>query len=238
MDLIDKIKNEFEANFEDVWQGVESVVQNSLYNNPTTHCRSTIYTIAKMIKPMSVLEIGSMAYDSSECIAHAMVKTKSWGRIHSLDIRVGGYSGKFKKEPASALITPLYWLPHKTGYDEWKFTAPIEHPEFKNMTNEQIFDKNCELLKFVAPKGGYDMIFIDGDHSYEGVTWDWRYACRFSHSNTVVVIDDMYDDRHYDVRRFWLGLQTKKYDFADWNHKHPEFFASTGVTLTNDPIRS
>jgi len=192
--------------------------------------------LAKIMAPMNVLEIGSMGYESSDTIARAMARHNNWGRIHSIDVRRGGYNGNFRKIPGSALVTPLFWLPHHTGDEAWKHEADIVHPEFKNMTNDQIFEKNCELLGFVAPANGYDMIFIDGDHSYEGISWDWRYACRFASEGALIVIDDLYDDRHMPVRRFWEGLHTKKWDFREWNDSHPNYFTSMGVTLTNDPL--
>lgn len=68
----------------------------------------------------------------------------------------------------------------------------------------------------------YDIIFIDGDHGYTGVKMDFEIAKLFSHENTLIVVDDIWDIRLNDVRVFFDELDVIKYDFEDWNDKHIE----------------
>ena len=40
-----------------------------------------------------------------------------------------------------------------------------------------------------------DFIFIDGGHSLETITSDWKYCSKLLHAKTVVMFDDYYPDR-------------------------------------------
>lgn len=230
--MIEFIKRDFGNYFQDVSTAPEGNVENTdpRYNNRRTHCRSGMYTFTKMIKPKHVLEIGSMVYDSSNMIGMAMDEMGIDGVIDSIDIVDGGCHGQ-KRKQINKRIRPRFWLPHHTSYDKWKYSTNIAHPEFKDMSNEEIFSKNLEFLRSFAPIDGYDMILIDGDHSYEGVSYEWQYANRVSHPKTLMVIDDMYDSRHWQVRKFYDTLQTTKWDFVEWNNIPTNPLQSTAITL-------
>ncbi len=78
------------------------------------------------------------------------------------------------------------------------------------MENEAIFERNLKYLKSIAPANGYDLIYIDGDHSFAGATFDWEYSLHVCNSETLVVVDDINDDRHTAVRKFFESLTTNK----------------------------
>lgn len=236
MNKIDYIKKEFSSQFEDVWKErfnqEEGCVQHSKWGGLQTHCRSTMYTLVKMLKPLHILEIGSWRFDASEMMALAMDEydISKEGQIHSFDICEGGYSGG-KFLPKNPRIKPHYWRPHHTNYDQWKYSnTTLAHPDFKFMSNEDIFKYNKNHLLSITPKEKFSLILIDGDHSYDGVKWDWEYAKLVAAPNAVICIDDLADDRHYQVRKFWDELPEPKYDFTDWNEARPDLLSSVGVT--------
>lgn len=234
-DKITLIKREFPKQFQDYYKEFgypeEGRVVHSKYGGNPTHCRSTMYTLTKILRPRHVLEIGSWKYESSNMIAKAMDDCGIVaGYIDSFDITPGGYDGGYIA-PRSNRVIPHYWMPHHTNYDEWKYNdmSNVIHKDFRGRSNQEIFDENLRQVMKIAPKNGYDMILIDGDHSYDGVRIDWAYACTFLTPKGVIIIDDLYDDRHWQVRKFFDELTCDKYDFSDWNEKYPELLISDGV---------
>ncbi|GAG97064.1 unnamed protein product, partial [marine sediment metagenome] len=193
MNKIEFIKKEFGNHFTDVSTAWEPEVEhdNLLYKGRQTHCRSGLYTFVRMLKAKYVLEIGSWCYNGSHYMGKAMDAEGIDGRVDSIDIMPGGFGGeKIDMNTINKRVKPYYWMPHHTPYDDWKYTADIVHPEFRNMTDVEIYERNIKWLKSIAPENGYDLIMIDGDHSYIGIKWDWKYVNEVCHNETVIVIDD------------------------------------------------
>jgi len=234
---IEFIKNEFINYYKD--KGPENgILQGPPYHGCATHCRNCLATITKMIKPRSVLEIGSWHYESSEAIAKAMDEVygkEGPGFVDSFDIREGGYDGKKEKKPDSKRINPYFWYPHHTNYDTWKYSVSLPFETFRELNNEQISEKNIKILEKVARKnsGVYDLIFIDGDHSFEGVQRDFNICKKFANEETLFVIDNIWDKRLIDVRKFFDQLPFIKWDFKEWNDsfKEKNQVQDTGVFL-------
>lgn len=204
------------------------ILQGTKYAGASTHARNCLYTLVKMLNPLNALEIGSMHYASSDAIANGMDFIRgpnSPGVVDSFDIKKGGYTGETKYKPSNKRVRPGYWYPFKTNYDDWKLTDPlIVYPEFKNMTPEQIRAKNREILtERVKGFGKYDLIFVDGDHSYEGANEDFNMALEFAHKDALIVIDNVWDSRLSEVRRFYNDLKTIKWDFEEWNDKSMQY---------------
>ena len=188
-----------------------------------------------MVKPNSILEIGSYHYDSTISMSNGMdtYLNPNEGIIHTFDIKLGGCDGYGSSDNLPKRIKPMYWYPYKTDYDEWKLTDEgIVFKDFLNHTNEELFEMNHNILESIAPEGGYDLIFIDGDHSYEGAKKDWEHALKFSHKETLIVIDNIWDIRLKEVRRFYDDMTTNKWDFEEWNDANRTMVQDTGVLLT------
>jgi hypothetical protein len=234
MNKVEFIKQNFEQYYID--NGPENgILQGTKYAGAATHCRACMNTLTRMLKPKYILEIGSMHYDSTVAMSKGMdtYLTENEGEIHSYDIKVGGYTGQGTTANLPKRITPRYWYPYNTSYDDWKYTDPgIVYRDFVNYNNDDLHIKNDEILKEIAPSSGYDLIFIDGDHSYEGAERDWLHALEVSHRETVIVVDNIWDYRLREVRRFYDSLNVIKWDFEEWNDKNPYMVQDTGVLLT------
>lgn len=237
MNIIEQIQQDFGSVYIDNAPDIEDAVQNSdpKYGGRRTHCRSGLYAFTKIRKARHVLEIGSWLYQGASAIARAMddlYGEEGEGFVDSIDIidnlKVNNLSLDLNKR-----IRRHFWYPHHTDYDSWKYNINIqvEKPEFRDLTNDQIFEKNLSYLKSIAPKEGYDLIMIDSDHSYEGAMFDWLYSMEVSNNETLIIVDDLYDDRHVRVKKFFDELKTTKWDFKEWNDDFIKPLQSTGVTL-------
>lgn len=221
---VEYIKSEFQNYYID--QGPENgTLVGMKYDGASTHCRNCLATLVKMVEAKNVLEIGSWHFESSNAMAKAMDElygVGGYGIIDSFDIRVGGYDGKISYRPNSNRINSRYWYPHHSSYDEWKYETDLPYNDFIEYTNEEISEKNVFILNEASKNfgGKYDLIFIDGDHSYEGIKRDFEVVMSVCNKDTLIVIDNVWDSRLKDVRKFYEELDLIKWDFEEWNDKH------------------
>lgn len=234
---IEFIKNEFKNWYVD--KGPENGIMQSgndpkrfKYPGAASHCRNCNYTLVKMIEARNVLEIGSWHYESADSMANAIDElygVDGEGVVDSFDIRIGGYDGESQYKPNNKRVNARYWYPHHSSYDEWKYETvdnngkhiDIPHKEFLNMTNDEITEKNIEILGECAkPFGTYDLIFLDGDHSYEGTKKDLEICSKFADENTLFVLDNIWEARLVRVRDFFDDLDLIKWNFEEWNDEH------------------
>ncbi len=232
---IEFIKAEFKNFYVD--KGPENGrLQGTKYAGAATHARNCLFTLTKMLKPHNALEIGSLHYASSDSIANAMDENGTHGVVDSFDIKRGGYDGQTDAKPSNPRVRPGYWYPFPTYYDPWKFTDPnIVFPEFKTMSKDQIRHTNYSILGDRCKLfGKYDLIFVDGDHSYDGAKEDYEMACKFAHKDTVIIIDNVWDIRLNEVRQFYDDLKVIKWDFEEWNDANygNNMVMDNAVTLT------
>ena len=68
-----------------------------------------------------------------------------------------------------------------------------------------------------------DLLFIDGDHSYEGVKRDYELYSDYVRGGGLIVFHDINDTEHHrnigvDVGRFWNELEGNKMEFNAHTH--------------------
>ncbi len=106
---------------------------------------------------------------------------QSGARIRSMDIGV-------KENQINQLQMSIDKL-CKLGYD-----AKLWHMDSMTIMAAEIAERD----------GPYDFIFIDGDHTYEGVKSDWQ---TFKDMATLIGFHDVGPNTSEpEVRRFWLEL--------------------------------
>lgn len=216
--MIDFIKEnfgKFYANPRDI--GSQGILEGTKYAGRKTNLRTQAYILVKMLKAKHCLEIGSWHYLSSNAMGQAQDEIGlSDGWVDSFDLQRGGYDGA-NVGPGHPRVRAHFWLPHHTQQDTWKYDRDIPHKEFKSMTDEQIFETNLNYLKSIMPENRYDLILVDGDHSYKGIEWDWKYCEHLARPDTVLIIDDIWDSRLIPCREFFDWIPTAKWDFESWN---------------------
>jgi len=63
----------------------------------------------------------------------------------------------------------------------------------------------ADEVKRLGPAGGFDVVFIDGDHSYDGVRSDTLRFARLARPGGVVVFHDIQPLRSDDVSGLYVG---------------------------------
>lgn len=82
-----------------------------------------------------------------------------------------------------------------------------------NSQNSECYEKVVEMLGYGAEKApayGVDFLFIDGDHSYEGVKADYERYSPLVSKGGIIAFHDICEhapETKCDVRKFWLELR-------------------------------
>jgi len=200
----------------------DGIIRDKTFLGARINTASSLIAIADALGSKKILEIGTWkAYTSTSMALFLEKKYLDTEElvVDTLDIKVGGYDGG-KSSSKSSLVKFHFWLPHHSRYDDWKYNdRSVVHPEFKDLRNEVIYAKNLAFLNSIKPPSGYDLVFIDGDHSFEGASFDYRYAMDVLGPNGVVVFDDR--QGHASVGDAFDNVEgEEKWDFLEINEKH------------------
>jgi len=79
--------------------------------------------------------------------------------------------------------------------------------------NFYLSDSTAFLLNNVGP---YDVIFIDGDHSYEGVKSDYDKAKEILNKGGVIILHDIASDSSPGVQKFWCELKEMQLEWKEF----------------------
>ena len=142
--------------------------------------------ILKEVRPRSILEIGTAQGGTLFLFTRIAAAD---AQLVSLDLPEGPYGG---------------------GYPLWKIPLFEEFP-LPSQRLELIRDNSHDpavRLKVAALVGnqGLDFLFIDGDHSYDGVKQDFEMYGPLVNSAGVIAFHDI--DYSSDVRRFWDEIKS------------------------------
>ena len=153
-----------------------------------------LYALINLLKPKSILEIGTGGGFTALCMAKALTDFKIPGTIYTID-RVG-----HDEKILRFYQLPTDEKPHEdkiSNKEIWNSVAPSEWTD-KIVTLQGysgvVLDK--PIFKNI------DFCYIDGNHAYEGVKHDFFSLLKISSNSFSVLFDDYMDRDFYGVKKF------------------------------------
>jgi cephalosporin hydroxylase len=107
--------------------------------------------------------------------------------------------------------------------------SPVEtYCDYNSICTFKQTDSHSEEFKIYMKDNKFDLIFIDGDHTYEGVKEDYT-AC--INSGNIFVFHDIVNAKCEGVIKFWNELKNNSndtYDFYEFIDQYDEVIQRSG----------
>lgn len=141
----------------------------------------TLYVLCRLTLPLNVIEIGCYNGATSICIAAALKKNGE-GQLHCIDISAGSIAFAKENVQRAGLV------------DQVRFICG-----------------NSISSEVVSGLPSASLIFVDGDHTYEGVRGDFEvYQDKLAHFGILAFHDSI---KHMEVRKFLAEVaEEEEYD--------------------------
>jgi predicted O-methyltransferase YrrM len=170
------------------------------------------------LRPRRVLEIGTAQGGTFFLLSRAAAAD---AKLISLDLPAGRWGG---------------------GYSNWKrhlyrsLLLPEQSAEF--IRSNSHLPSSFESVKTMLGGDPLDLLFIDGDHSYEGVKADFELYSPLVRPGGLIVLHDIAFHEKYDchVDQFWAEVK-ERYPSQEIIQDCKQGWAGIGI-LRNEPVRA
>jgi predicted O-methyltransferase YrrM len=149
--------------------------------------------------PRSVLEIGTYAGGTLYCLCRLAQPDAT---ITSIDKPMGRFGGGYTDERA----------------DEMQRLFPREQQKLHLIRDDSQLPTTLERLEGLLNGGRLDLLFIDGDHTYEGVKSDFEMYSPLVRQRGMIAFHDILDhnpDTGCEVSTYWNEIKD--------DYEHVEF---------------
>ena len=151
-----------------------------------------LHVISKLIKPENYLEIGVRRGRSISIVA----KNSPLCELYAFDMWVKNYTGV--ENPGPAIVKKeLKKSGHRGKIHFYNGNSRKKIPEFKK-NNQNLF---------------FDLICVDGDHSFYGATVDLRNVIEMLKIGGYVIFDDSNSFEHPFLKNVWKNIFKNRDDF-------------------------
>ena len=110
--------------------------------------------------------------------------------------------------------------------------SPVEiYCDFNDVCSFKKADSHSDDFKSYMRDNTFDLIFIDGDHSYEGVKADYESCIN---SGRIFVFHDIVNDKCSGVIQFWNELKNNSqdaYEFHEFTDQYDEVVNRSGKSF-------
>ena len=169
-------------------------------------------------KVSRVLEIGSHK-GGTLFIWAQLIKTRSESLLVSVDLPGGDFGGGLKR-----------------GHESLFYSFCTEGQKLEIIRGDSHSTAVAEKVNGTVGHTGFDFIFIDGDHSYEGVKQDYEMYSKFIRPGGIIAFHDIVerpDQPNIQVAQFWRELtQSGELRTTELIGNAPHRQIGIGVVLT------
>jgi len=153
-----------------------------------------LYSLVRALKPASILELGTGRGYGAFCVAKALVDGEIDGKLITVDRTPGdeAYDWAYVNDAQENVSKNI------SLNDFWSQHLPVdlnERIEFRCGDTASVHKLLADQTQKV------NLVFIDGDHTYNGVSLDFLSSHSVSAPNAVFVFDDYSAASGYGIRK-------------------------------------
>jgi hypothetical protein len=193
----------------------EEAVDRALYGAYRMQLREELIPFVAFVKkqnPKTFIEIGYGRGETLDALTRVLPNTNfleitfpymDWTWKEGLLISL------FKKLP-SFVVRPLLPLLKRKLHGIYIFTKIRHDPQYKNVV--MMFadsHKEPSFKRAINWFGKTDFLFIDGDHSYDGVKADWELFKNIVNEDGYIAFHDVVGNTTPGVVKFWNEIQKR-----------------------------
>jgi predicted O-methyltransferase YrrM len=152
---------------------------------------SELLWLVEELAPQTVLEIGTYAGGTLYCLCRLAQPDAT---IVSIDKPMGRFGGHYTDERA----------------EEMQMLFPREQQALKLIQDDSQLPSTLERLEGILDGRKLDLLFIDGDHTYEGVKSDFEMYSPLVREGGMIVFHDILDhgpDSGCEVATYWNEIR-------------------------------